>query len=168
MLSRKIINIYNDIARKHGNVSVTDFRKYEKQNKLKVDINFLKISKQLGVYLKFLIFKLPNVSNKDTISICKRLLRSAINKCNKELQYVSKELCQSETIKYRLTLKRVRDMITIYSRNRFIQTAFYYRLLQPYQIYNTSSQEIASKIAKYPTEKIVFTDEKLQPTYILS
>ena len=30
MLSRKIINIYNDIARKYGNVIVKDFRKYEK------------------------------------------------------------------------------------------------------------------------------------------
>ena len=30
VLSRKVINIYNDIARKHGNVTVKDFRKYEK------------------------------------------------------------------------------------------------------------------------------------------
>ena len=30
VLSRKIINIYNDIARKYGNVIVKDFRKYEK------------------------------------------------------------------------------------------------------------------------------------------
>ena len=30
VLSRKIINIYNDIARKYGNVTVKDFRKYEK------------------------------------------------------------------------------------------------------------------------------------------
>ena len=30
VLSRKIINIYNDIAQKHGNVTVKDFRKYEK------------------------------------------------------------------------------------------------------------------------------------------
>ena len=34
-------------------------------NKLKLDIDFVNNSKQLGVYLKFLIFKLPNVSNKD-------------------------------------------------------------------------------------------------------
>ena len=45
---------------------------------------------------KFLIFKLPNVSSKDTWSICKRLLRSAINKHNKELQHLSKELSLSE------------------------------------------------------------------------
>ena len=42
------------------------------------------------------IFKLQNVSNKDTVSICKRLLRSAINKRNKELQHVSKDLSLSK------------------------------------------------------------------------
>ena len=45
VLSRKIINIYNDIARKYGNVTVKDFQKYEKleykKNKLKLDIDFL-------------------------------------------------------------------------------------------------------------------------------
>ena len=30
VLSRKIISIYNNIARKYGNVTVQDFRKYEK------------------------------------------------------------------------------------------------------------------------------------------
>ena len=30
VLSRKIINICNNIARKYGNVTVKDFRKYEK------------------------------------------------------------------------------------------------------------------------------------------
>ena len=87
-------NIYNDIAWKYGNVTVKDFRKYEKleykKNKLKLAINFLNNCKQLGVYLKFLIFKLPNVSNKDALSIRNWLLRSAINKCNKELQHLSK------------------------------------------------------------------------------
>ena len=91
MRLRKIINIYNDLARKHGNVTVKDFRKYEKleykKNKLKLDID-----KQLGVYLNFLIFKLPNVSNKDASSVRKRLIRSAINMRNKELQHVLKEL----------------------------------------------------------------------------
>ena len=66
VLSRKIINIYNNIARKYGNVTVKDFQKYEKleykKNKLKLDIDFLNNCKQLGMYQKFLIFKLPNVS----------------------------------------------------------------------------------------------------------
>ena len=82
VLSRKIINIYNDIARKYGNVTVKDFRKYEnleyKKEKLKLGINFLNNCKQLGVYPKFHIFKLPNVSNQDALSIRKKLLRSAI------------------------------------------------------------------------------------------
>ena len=52
--------------------------------------------KQLGVYPKLLIFKLPNVSSKDALSVCKRLLCSAINKRNKQLQHLSKELSLSE------------------------------------------------------------------------
>ena len=100
MLSRKIIKIYSDRTQKYGNVMVKDFEKYEKlkykQNKLKLDIDFLNIfSKNLS--LKFLIFKLPNVSNKNVSSIHKRLLCSAIKKHNKELQHVSKELSQLET-----------------------------------------------------------------------
>ena len=46
---------------------------------------------------KFLIFKLRNVSNKDVLSIRERILRSAINKRNKELHHASKEFNQSET-----------------------------------------------------------------------
>ena len=52
--------------------------------------------KQLGVYPKLLIFKLPNVSSKDALSVRKRLLCSAINKRNKQLQHLSKELSLSE------------------------------------------------------------------------
>ena len=98
--SKKITNIYNDIARKYGNVTVKGFRKYEKREykkkELKLDIDFLNNCKQLGLYLKFLIFKLPSVSNKDALSIRKRLLRRAINKRNKELQHLSKELSLTE------------------------------------------------------------------------
>ena len=76
VLSRKIIKIYSDIAQKHGNVTVRDFWKYEKlkykQNQHKLEIDFLNNCKQLGVYPKFLIFKLPNVSSKDALSIRKR------------------------------------------------------------------------------------------------
>ena len=99
VLSRKIINIYYDIGRKYGKVTVKDFPKHEKleykKNKLKLDIDFLNNCKQLGVYSKFLIFKLPNVSNKDALSNRKRLLRSPINNRNKELQHPSKEFSVS-------------------------------------------------------------------------
>ena len=85
-------------------------------------MDFLNNCKQLGVYLKFLIFKLPNVSHKDALSIRKRLLPSAINKCNKELQHLSKELNLSEnflstqhsTIDFYILTKS----ITSYNRNR--------------------------------------------------
>ena len=93
-----IINIYNDILQKYGNVTVKDFRKYEKLDKLKLDINFLNNYKQLGVYPKFLIFKLPNVSNKGALSVRKRVLRNAINKRNKELLHLSKELTLSVNV----------------------------------------------------------------------
>ena len=102
VLSRKIINICSNEAEKHGYVTVKGFCKYEKQeyekNKLKLDIDFINNCKQLGVCPKFLIFKLPNVSNKDTSSIHKRLLHSAINKRNKELQQVLNELSISENV----------------------------------------------------------------------
>ena len=75
LLSRKVINIYKDIAWKYGNITVKNFQQYEKaqkkyqleykKNKLKLDMDFLNNCEQLGVYPKFLIFKLPNVSNKD-------------------------------------------------------------------------------------------------------
>ena len=90
MLSRKIINICDDIALKYKNVIVKDSRKtYEKleckKKKIKLDIDFLKNWKQLGVYPKVLIFNLVNVSIKDAWSSHKRLLCSAISNCNKEL-----------------------------------------------------------------------------------
>ena len=119
VLSRKIINTCKDFARKYRNVAVKDFRKDEKleykKNKLKSDIDFLNNCKKLGVYPKFLIFKLPNASNKDALSICKRLLRSAINKGNKELQHLSKELSlsvnflstQSSTIDFYILTKSI-------------------------------------------------------------
>ena len=79
--------IYNDIAWKYGNGTVKDFREYEKldykKKKQKLGIDFLNNCKQFGVDPKFLIFELPNFSNKDPLSIRKRLLRSAIKKGNK-------------------------------------------------------------------------------------
>ena len=100
VLSKNIINIYNDIAQEYGKVTVRDFWKYEKleykKNKLKVDIEFFNNWKQPGVYPKFLIFKLPNVSNKGALSIRKRLLRSTINKRKQELQHLLEVLSSSE------------------------------------------------------------------------
>ena len=63
---------------------------------MKLGTDFHNNCKQLCVYPKFLFFKLPNVSNKDVSSIRKRLLHSDINKRNKELQHILKELNISE------------------------------------------------------------------------
>ena len=103
-LSRWILNNYYDIAQKYGNVTVKDFRKYQKlehkKNKLKLNSDFLNNWKQLGVYPKFLIFNLPMFINlyKDAFSICKRLLRSPISRHNQELQHLSKKLSLSENL----------------------------------------------------------------------
>ena len=62
---------------------------------MKLDIDFLDSCKQLGVYPKFLIFGLPNVSGKDALSIRGELLRGAINGRGKELHRLSEELSLS-------------------------------------------------------------------------
>ena len=93
VLSRKIVNICNNFARKYGNVTdlkmlkiFENMKKLEyKKNKLILDIDFLNNGKQLDVYPKFLIFKLPNVSNKEALSIRKRLLLCVINKWTKRI-----------------------------------------------------------------------------------
>ena len=96
-----------------------DFRKYlklkYKQSKQKLDIDFFNNCKQTGVYPEFLIFKLPNVWNKDASLIRKRLLCSDINTRNKKLQHVSKELSQSENV-----LSKQLSTIDFYILNRSV------------------------------------------------
>ena len=151
VLSRKIINIYNDIARKYGNVTVKEIWKYEKveykKNKPKLDVDFLNNCKQLGVYPKFLMFKLSNVSNKDALSIPKKLLRSAINKRNKELHHLSKELSLSENF-----------------LSTQLSTIDFYILTKSMTSYNKKSLQRSL----YTEQKSYFTDERLQLTYIHS
>ena len=54
-LPRNIINIYNDIAQKYGNVMLKNFQKHEKleykKNKLKLGIDFLNNCKQCRMFL---------------------------------------------------------------------------------------------------------------------
>ena len=172
VLSRKIINNYNVIARKYGNVTVKDFRKYKrleyKKNKLKLDIDFLNNCKQLGVYPKFLIFKLPNVSNKDALSIRKRLLRSAINKRNKELQHLSKELSlyvnvlstQLSTIDFYILTKS----ITSYSK-KLMQKSLYTPQKRSYLHWQEIATYLYSQLTKlllisrnmnYPRKNLIY------------
>ena len=115
VLSRKIINIYNDIARKYGNVTVKDFQKIGNNNKLKPDIHFLNNCKQLGVYPKFLIFKVPKVFS------------SANNKRNKKLQHFSQKLSlfknfflkQLSTIDFYILTKSITSQTINRCRNRY-------------------------------------------------
>ena len=83
VLSRKIINIYNDIAQKYGNVTVKDFRTHEKleykKNKLKLNFDFLNDCINLVCIRNSLSLHCRMFPNKDALSIRKRLLRSAIN-----------------------------------------------------------------------------------------
>ena len=111
-----------------------------KKNNLKLDIDFLNNCKQVAVYPKLLIFKLPNVCNKGALSIRKRLLRSAIKKRNKELQDLSKELSLSENFLSIIDFHILRTSITSYKK----------KLLQ--------------KLLYTPQKKVIFTDERLQLT----
>ena len=115
-------------------------------NKLKLDFDFINNFKQLGLYPKFLIFKLPNVSNKDALSIHKKLLRSAINMCNKELQHLSKGLSLS---KFFLSTQ--------------LSTIDFYILAKSIKSYNKKSQP---KFSYTQQKKAIVTDEGLQLTYI--
>ena len=99
VLSRNTINIYRDIARKYGNVAVKDFGKYEKleYKKNKLHIDFLNNCKQLGVYPKFHIFKLPNVSNKDTYQFVKDSLLAPLASAIKNNSTVQKNSVYPKT-----------------------------------------------------------------------
>ena len=47
-------------------------------NELKLDIDFLNNCKQLGLYPKFIIFKLSKVSNKDNFISLKHTLQNIL------------------------------------------------------------------------------------------
>ena len=84
------------------------------------------------MYPEFLILKLLNVSNKDALSVCKSLLRSAINKRNKELQHFSKELSLSKQLSTTdfTSLENLYHRITRYCcRNRYTRNKKSYHQL---------------------------------------
>ena len=139
------IQEFPHLARKHGNVAVKDFHKYGKlqykMNKLKLDIDFLNNCKQLDVYPKFLIFKLPNVSNKDA-----SLVRSAINNRNKKLQPVLKERTISENF-----VSKQLSTIDFYILKRSI---------------TSHNKKLLQKSLYTQHKKIIITDERLQFTSI--
>ena len=110
-------------------------------NKLKLDIDFLNNCKQLDVYPKFLIFKLPNVSNKDA-----SLVRSAINNRNKKLQPVLKERTISENF-----VSKQLSTIDFYILKRSI---------------TSHNKKLLQKSLYTQHKKIIITDERLQFTFI--
>ena len=75
-------------------------RKYEKLQikirKAELDVTFLKNCQTFNVTPKFLTINLPNVSSYDLQFIKKRLLRSAVNKRNKELRSLKRDLINHE------------------------------------------------------------------------
>ena len=152
VLSRKIIDIYNDVARKYRNFTVKDFRKYEKleykKNKLKLDDDFLNNWKQLGVYPKFLIFKLLDVSNKEALSFRKNLLRSTINKHAKKLANFPKELSLSKKI-----------------LSKQLSTTDFFILTKSITLHN---KKLLQQSLYTEKNKLIFTTEGLQLTYIHS
>ena len=139
------------MERSYCNVTVKDFRKYGKleykKNKLKLDIDVLNNCKQRGVYPKFFIFKLPNVSHKDALSIRKRLFRSAIKKRNK-IQHLPKELSLSE--KFLSTQLSIND---------------FYILTKSITLHD---KKLLQKSLYTQRKKVIFTDKGLQLTYIHS
>ena len=84
VLSRKIIKIYNDILRKYGNVTIKDFRKYEKleykKNKLKLDVDFPNNSKQFGS----LSIQPRKIRKSEIFTTFKKIHRSFLNNLKSE------------------------------------------------------------------------------------
>ena len=80
---------------KYENVEVFQLRKLErlsiKTRKAELDIKFLRNCKIFKVIPKFLSFNLPYTNEVDSKFICKRLLRSALNKRQGKLKKLQKD-----------------------------------------------------------------------------
>ena len=89
LISRSFGNIIHEIAVKyHDHINIVDLRKLEKilikSRKAELDLNFLCNCQSFNVFPKLLSFNLPNTNRRDTITIRKQLLKSAIGKHSKE------------------------------------------------------------------------------------
>ena len=149
VLSRKIINIYNDIIRKYGNVLVKDFRKYEKseytKNKQKLDMDFLNNCKQLGVI-------------RNSLSLnCRMFLIKTL------YQFVKDSFVAPST--------SVIKNSNIFEKNSVYPKTFYthsFLLLISTSLQNlTSYNKKSLQKSLYTQEKkVIFTDKGLQLTHI--
>ena len=121
----------------------------------------------LCVYPNFLIFKLSNVSNKDTALIRKRFLRSAISKRNKELQHVLKELSISEnllskqlfTIEFYILKKSLTLHINESLQNRYIlnrKSYLHWRGVAAYLYSQLTKLLLTSRNINYPRKNPIY------------
>ena len=99
LLNRNFGNFIHDVAEKYQDkVTIAHLCKLEKlQRKVKkveLDINFLRNCQAFSVIPNFLGFNIPHCNRFESRSIRKRLLRSAINKREKERIQIEKD--QSE------------------------------------------------------------------------
>ena len=97
VLVRKFGNILHDLAQKYGDsFTKSDFRKLEKLNikvnKARLDINYLKNCQNFHVFPKFICFNIPTVNKEDSIYIKRKLLKSALQKRQKEKCKMKEEL----------------------------------------------------------------------------
>ena len=100
IVQRNFGNIIYDYVQKYNTLKIEQLRKYEKLKikirKAELDVTFLKNCQTFNVTPKFLTINLPNVSSYDLQFIKKRLLRSAVNKRNKELRSLKRDLSNHE------------------------------------------------------------------------
>ena len=118
------------------------------------------------MYPKLLIFKLANVSNKDALSICKRVIHSTINKRNKELQYFSKELSiwnfylNSFLVFTSTSLQNLYHCITRYRcRNHYTlnkKSYLHWRGIEPYLCSQLKKLLLISGNMNYPRKNLIY------------
>ena len=100
IVQRNFGNIRYDYVQKYDTLKIEQLRKYEKVKvkirKADLDATFLRNCQTFNVTPKILTINLLNVSPHDLQSIKKRLLRSAVNKRNKELRSLKRDLSNYE------------------------------------------------------------------------
>ena len=100
IVQRNFGNIIYDCVQKYNTLKIEQLGKYEKLKikirKAELDVTFLKNCQTFNVTSTFLTINLPNVSSYDLQFIKKRLLRSAVNKRNKERRSLKRDLSNEE------------------------------------------------------------------------
>ena len=107
LLHRNFGRIVYDIVQKYENFEVFQLRKLEKLSikigKAELDIKVLRNCKLFNFIPRFLGFDLPHTNEADSKFVCKRLLRSGLNKRQEELKRLEKDygkILQNLTVKF--------------------------------------------------------------------